>query len=156
MKVPRLNIPPAVIDRTLGFLREAGQRESEGIVLWLGQRGPDDIDVTEAFVPIHTAASHRFRIPPAGMRELMQRLGETSTFVAAQVHSHPEEPFHSWADDAMAIISHAGACSLVLPYFAADTTPANFVDQTALFCLSDKDEWVEVTEPNRSRILRLL
>jgi proteasome lid subunit RPN8/RPN11 len=153
--VPPLDIPNQVITRTIEFLQSAGQADSEGIVLWLGRREPESIKIVEAFVPVQTASSHRFRIPPAGMAALMSRLGETGTFVAAQVHSHPQKAFHSLADDKMAIIGHVGACSLVLPYFAVATTTFNFVDQSALFCLDTHGEWVESKQPVRSQLLRI-
>jgi len=35
--------------------------------------------------------------------------------VAAQVHSHPDEAFHSKGDDEWAIVRHEGALSIVVP-----------------------------------------
>ncbi|MCQ3942700.1 MAG: hypothetical protein DPW22_05725 [Alphaproteobacteria bacterium] len=67
--------------------------------------------------------------------------------VAAQVHSHPRQAFHSLADDRWAIIRHEGALSLVLPYFAARTTPFNFGDEVKVYRFSDMAEWIEVPRP---------
>ena len=64
--------------------------------------------------------------------------------VAAQIHSHPHEAFHSEADDTWAIVRHEGAFSLVVPRFAADTTLDNFLDHTKVFQFSQRSTWDEV------------
>jgi hypothetical protein len=64
--------------------------------------------------------------------------------VAAQVHSHPGEAFHSKADDRWAIVRHEGALSLVVPNFALDTTVSRFLDDTKIYQFSAAAQWTEV------------
>jgi hypothetical protein len=155
MTTSTLRIPTVVIQDTLFSLQEAGRRRSEGVVLWLGTRTDTDTRVVEAYVPEQEAARDYFRIHPKAMSELVTHLGATGTFVAAQVHSHPREAFHSLADDEWAIVRHLGALSLVLPLFAAHTTVANFLKHVAIFSLNSENEWLEVLEPERSSCLRI-
>ncbi len=136
--------PPTVLATTLRQLREAGTRRCECIVLWLGRLTNGVIRVEEAYVPLHEAREDMFHIPPASMATLHAYLRKHRLMVAAQVHSHPREAFHSLADDRWAIIRHEGALSLVLPYFAASTTPLNFGDEVKVYRFSDAAEWVEV------------
>lgn len=150
-----LLVPTAVVDETLAFLRRAGDRNSEGVVLWLGRREPRGIAVTEAYVPEQEAACDYFRIPPPAMAALLTLLGDTGTFIAAQVHSHPREAFHSEADDTWAIVRHLGALSLVVPHFARDTTSDNFVRQIAAFRLSATNVWRELKAPDRQRSIEI-
>uniref|UniRef100_A0A973WAT3 Mov34/MPN/PAD-1 family protein n=1 Tax=Bradyrhizobium septentrionale TaxID=1404411 RepID=A0A973WAT3_9BRAD len=75
---------------------------------------------------------------------LRKKLRADRLMVAAQVHSHPQEAFHSKADDTWAIVRHEGALSLVVPRFARDTSLANFVEQTKVFRFSDRATWDEV------------
>ena len=140
-----LTIPSAVVDSTIHELKQDGSRFAEGIVLWLGRRIEGDIAIVEAYVPIHESESHRFYIPPEGMEALMAKLVETGTFVAAQVHSHPEEAFHSDADDEWAIVRHEGAISVVLPHFASRVTIDSFLSDAAVFKLSATNEWKPVS-----------
>jgi proteasome lid subunit RPN8/RPN11 len=135
---------PTVLATTLRELREAGTRRCECIVLWLGRPADGVIRVEEAYVPLHEAREDMFHIPPASMATLHAHLRKHRLMVAAQVHSHPREAFHSLADDRWAIIRHEGALSLVLPYFAASTTPLNFHDEVKVYRFSDAAEWVEV------------
>lgn len=140
-----LRCPSAVVEKTLQMLREAGGRGTECVVLWLSRRpvSPDH-PIVEAFVPEQQVAVDFFRIPPSGMDALMRHLRTNKLALAAQVHSHPAEAFHSLADDTWAITRHEGALSLVVPYFAADTTVANFTQKIASFTLSAADTWLEI------------
>ncbi len=139
--------PSTVLSTTLAHLREAGTRRCECIVLWLGRPADGVIRVEEAYVPRHKAREDMFHIPPESMASLHARLRKHRLMVAAQVHSHPRQAFHSLADDRWAIIRHEGALSLVLPYFAARTTPFNFGDEVKVYRFSDMAEWIEVPRP---------
>jgi proteasome lid subunit RPN8/RPN11 len=136
--------PSTVLATTLAHLREAGTRRCECIVLWLGRPADGGIRVEEAYVPRHEAREDMFHIPRESMASLHAYLREHRLMVAAQVHSHPREAFHSFADNQWAIIRHEGALSLVLPYFAASATPFNFGAEVKVYRFSDTAEWVEV------------
>jgi proteasome lid subunit RPN8/RPN11 len=133
-----------LVEKTLSRLRDAGQRRCECVMLWLGHRNGDDIDVVDAYQPEQVAREDMFQIPRASMNVLYAELRKRRLMVAAQVHSHPLEAFHSRADDRWAIIRHEGALSLVIPYFASETTPANFLSHTKIFQFSDEAKWTEV------------
>jgi Prokaryotic homologs of the JAB domain len=119
-------------------------RNCECVVLWLGHEEDSGIRVVDVYRPIQEVASHRFRIPPEGMRALRERQHTERVLVAAQVHTHPEDAFHSRADDEWAIIRHEGALSLVIPDFAARTTGLRFLHDTKVYRLSAHNEWLEV------------
>lgn len=78
------------------------------------------------------------------MRALLTELSTKQLMIAAQVHSHPFEAFHSKADDAWAIVRHLDALSLVVPDFALKTTPASFAKDTKTFRLTADNSWHEV------------
>ena len=144
-----LLVSTATVQVTLDFLRSAGERGCEGVVLWLGRREADSIAVTEAYVPEQEAAGDFFRIPPHAIAALLTYLGENEVFIAAQVHSHPFEAFHSEADNAWAIVRHRDALSLVVPYFARATFADGFVGQIAAFQLSATNVWQELDAGGR-------
>lgn len=143
------------VESTLGFLTAAGQRHIECIVLWLGKRNGDQVRVEEAYLPDQVAEEDMFHIPQPSMTKLYAHLRAKRLMVAAQVHSHPHEAFHSLADDRWAIIRHEGALSLVVPYFASRTTVANFLDQTKVFEFSSSLTWDEVEQGDVHSRLKL-
>lgn len=139
-----LACPAPIVDTTLTHLREAGARRCECVVLWLGRRREGEIIVEQAYRPLHHAEADMFHIPREGMAALHAELRRSRLMVAAQVHSHPREAFHSDADDRWAIVRHESALSLVVPDFAAHTRLDNFLDQTKVFRFSVAAEWLEV------------
>jgi proteasome lid subunit RPN8/RPN11 len=158
VEVDAMNIivPTAIIESTLGSLREAGKRDSEAVLLWLGRTTPNGINIVEAYMPEQEAAHDYFHIPRRAMSALLRHLGETKTLIGAQIHSHPEKAFHSSADDRWAIIRHEGALSLVVPYFAEHTFAINFLDQIAAFKLSTSNVWQELQDEDRRSAIRLI
>lgn len=141
-------VHPTIVSDTLAILQKVGRRRSECLVLWLGKRGADGIRVEEVYKPDQEASRYYFRIPEDSMGALFQKLRAQRLLVAAQVHTHPKEAFHSCADDEWAIVRHTGALSLVVPFFAKHTSAANFVAETAVFSLSAQNEWCAV-EPEQ-------
>jgi proteasome lid subunit RPN8/RPN11 len=139
-----IKLSHTVIEQTLAHLREAGTRRNECVVLWLGKSGASEVLVTHCYRPIQFARADQFRIPQEGMDALRVVLRRDRLMVAAQVHSHPAEAFHSEADDEWAILRHLNALSLVVPRFAFDTTGHNFLDQTKVYQFSDSAKWIEV------------
>jgi proteasome lid subunit RPN8/RPN11 len=140
----KILVPTVIVEQTLAELQTAGTQGHERVVLWLGSKSDNKTEIKEVFVPLQQNASDYFRIPREGMAELMKHLRESNLIIAAQVHSHPAEAFHSQADDYWAIVRHVGALSLVLPYFALRTDRESFAVDAAPFELSETNEWIEV------------
>jgi proteasome lid subunit RPN8/RPN11 len=142
-----IQISNQLIEQTLDELRRGGAKGHERVVLWLGTPGAI-VQVTEIFVPQQTTASDYFHISREGMAHLMRHLREDDLMIAAQVHSHPEDAFHSKADDYWAIVRHVGALSFVLPHFALETKAHSFLADAVLFELNEHNHWVEVSRPD--------
>jgi len=142
----RVSCTTSIVDATLSWLRDAGRTRRECVVLWLARRGPASIEVLDAYRPEQTAEIDMFHIPPSGMTELLAVLRERRLMVAAQVHSHPAEAFHSKADDRWAIVRHEGALSLVVPEFALKTSAQNFLLHTRVYRFTAMSQWREIPE----------
>ena len=142
----KLVVPRSVVAATLAHLKADGGHAREGVVLWLARRTQSVVHVAAAFRPEQEARADVFRIPPASMTAIMTRLRTDGLMIGAQVHTHPEEAFHSAADDAWAIVRHVGALSLVLPYFARSTTVESFFDDAATYVVEADGTWARVTD----------
>lgn len=138
--------PSSVVDVTLVQLREAGNRDHECVVLWLGHCVDRSIQIEKAYRPLQRAQVDMFHIPPEGMNALHSELRRHRYMVAAQVHSHPGPAYHSGADDHWAIIRREGSLSLVVPSFARGTSVADFLDNTKVYRFSTAAEWVEIPQ----------
>jgi proteasome lid subunit RPN8/RPN11 len=137
-------VPFSVVEATVAELKRAGTMSHERVVIWLGKRTPGAITVEESFIPEQHNESDYFHIPPEAMRALLARLARGRRMVAAQVHSHPMEAFHSPADNRWAIVRHQDALSFVLPWFCSKTTAESFVPDAAIFRLTEDNRFVEI------------
>lgn len=153
MTIPML-VPESVVAASLDVLQEAGAGRRECVVLWLGRRAATEIRVVQAYRPVQIAAQDYFRLPRESIAALFDVLRAQELMVAAQVHTHPAQAFHSAADDQWAIVRHVDALSLVLPYFATDTRVSSFFDHSAVFRLSPQNNWCEVAGTDVARYLR--
>jgi proteasome lid subunit RPN8/RPN11 len=148
-----LEISAETICETIRLLRAAGRREC--VLLWLGQREDGVQRIIDVFKPTQESYIDYFEIPRAGMVELMDRLRSKSLYVASQVHTHPGAAFHSPTDDRWAIVRHVGALSVVIPRFARTTTPANFLQQAAVYQLNPANRWIAIPDDNLSDWIRI-
>ncbi len=153
MTVDPIEISQDEIRQTISLLHSAGRREC--VLLWLGRRETGVQRIKEVFRPVQKASVGYFEIPRDGMAQLMVRLRTQGLYVASQVHTHPEEAFHSQADDKWAIVRHHGALSIVLPRFAKTTTPNNFLLEAAVYQLSPLDTWIRVDTKRQPGVLRI-
>lgn len=147
-------ISEKIIAETLYHLREAGKKRVECVVLWLANDDNTGLIVEQVYRPMQMAAADIFRLPPQSMQAIMDVLAEKELMIAAQVHSHPREAFHSRADDEWAIVRHADALSLVVPDFAMKTDVSSFYADTKIFKLSSANKWLELPEYEVSEWLK--
>ncbi|MEW6313001.1 MAG: Mov34/MPN/PAD-1 family protein [Pseudomonadota bacterium] len=150
-----ITCPIATITETLRFLQASGKNHCEGIALWLGTRERNTIHVQTVYEPAHRAEADFFHIPRQSMFQLKEYLRQNRLFIAAQVHSHPFEAFHSDADNRWAIIRHTGALSIVIPNFAANTTPTTFLNDAAIYQLSQDNKWERVPQRTVEKLCKI-
>lgn len=134
-------LSPSIITDTLTLFSEHGKGRKEIVVLWLAKKVAGQPIVQRVYLPLQESDRAFFHIPPQGMKLLFDELRPARMMVAAQVHTHPKEAFHSAADDHGAVIRHVGGLSLVLPYFARQTTAENFVEHTKVYSLIQTNHW---------------
>lgn len=119
----RFEVARDVIESTERFLRERGELRQEAVVVWTGRLVADaQAVVTAAYIPEQTPLTDDegvgVCIDGEAITRLILSLGEGER-VLARVHSHPRFAFHSDTDDLNRLISHEGAISIVVPYFAS-------------------------------------
>src|SRR5688572_12167842 len=108
----------AQILETVDHLQRLSAGARESVVLWLAQRTGGTSVVRTVFVPLQETAVDYFTIPAEGVRDVLRQCRDDGVYVAAQLHTHPFEAFHSEADDELALIRHKDALSFVFPKFA--------------------------------------
>jgi Prokaryotic homologs of the JAB domain len=119
--VKRVTLKREILDSTLKTIREFGRHRSEALLLWLGHVEAETAQIVKVFTPEQHAISSEdgvgYFVDGNTLFQLNRDLSETGLRLIAQVHSHPQEAYHSAADDRYAIVTAEGGLSLVVPYF---------------------------------------
>lgn len=133
----KLTLHGEVLGHSFEHLRSCGRGHEECVALWIG---PNDHAgyVDEVVAPRHTASAAHYDIDPAWIGEFWLDLATRNRTVRCQVHTHPGRAYHSFRDDAMALVHTPGYLSLVLPRFA--TGPIG-LDGSFLAIRGDDGSW---------------
>lgn len=116
-------VPQSILDDSRDFLRERGLEGCEGMALWIGKPdlAVDAVNIERVFIPeqvcIKTEDGVAVRLTEEAHYTLTDNLATGEIFYC-RIHSHPGKAYHSEIDDANAVITHQGAISIVVPYFA--------------------------------------
>jgi hypothetical protein len=113
---------PDVLKRARRYLQTFGRRHVEGYLCWSGvPTGKDEVEIRSCIFPPDFEPSEssfgRLEIGiqrAFGMGNIVAQRGE---LIFAQMHSHPDEAFHSPIDDARPISHRPGFMSIVVPDF---------------------------------------
>lgn len=105
-------------------LRHAGRNGDELFVLWSGRQDGETFYVQSAHVPRQTA--HRSRqgvcvtVDGPELDKLNRWLYQAHETLAVQIHTHPDDAYHSDTDNEFPIVTTLGGASIVVPRFAED------------------------------------
>jgi hypothetical protein len=132
----------SVLTETGEFLRLAGSRCAEGVVLWIGQTIDANVRVNRLAIPQQIASRWHFEVPLAERVRIALSLQDGEQ-VVAQIHSHETVAFHSFTDDRKAIIDRKWALSVVVPDFCRDGLTD--LRRAAVFTLRGPLDWIQLT-----------
>lgn len=145
-EIKRFSVPASIVVKTEENLRAAGKEGYEMFILWSGCAQDDDFEFRTAHAPRQT--SYRLkdglavRVQGKALHRLNCWLLDNDEVLAAQVHAHPTDAFHSDTDDTYPIVTARGGLSLVVADFARDGLMAA---SSALFRLGHEG-WSEVDD----------
>lgn len=138
------------IRATLEFLQAHGRRGHEGVVLWAGQLREHGCAIERVIIPRQITGPLFYRIPDDETFRVIDELHAAGLVVPVQVHSHPEDAYHSPVDDERAFVQHEHGISIVVPDFGAISDTAFFRDAKTYRLTSD-GSWEELTPPELRR-----
>lgn len=116
-EITHFEVPIRIVDQTLAPLQEAGKSGYEAFVLWGGRRTEDStkLVIEASYFPRQTTMATEDGLLVVVEGEALFRVNrvfhEHGLILAAQVHSHPTEAFHSSTDDAYPLVTLLGGLS---------------------------------------------
>jgi hypothetical protein len=111
-----LRLAAEILQETFHTLRECGRGECECAVYWTGPSDSNLVNGVEH--PIHQRLPFGYEINDGWVTDFWKRLAVSKRSIKVQVHTHPDEAFHSATDDKWPIVSQIGFISIVIPCFA--------------------------------------
>lgn len=130
------------------MLRGPGKDGFEALVTWAGRwrvSEPGVFDVELVLMPrqraVRTEGGVAVIVDGDALFEMNVMLNERGLRLIAQLHSHPDEAYHSETDDRYSVVTARGGLSLVIPDFASG--PFSLAS-CAVYRLESGGEWVEV------------
>ncbi len=155
--VERIYLPIDIADETQVQLRAIGEHGYEAFALWAGDIEGKEASVRALYIPAQEGLRSDEGVCVVVGGEDLHRLNmwlyEHSLTLIAQVHSHPEDAYHSETDDTYPIIATAGGLSLVVPHFARGPFS---LDEWALYRLSLGGEWMKLTDNEARELIALV
>ena len=139
--VEAVAVPAGFLADTEASLRAAGRRGHELFVLWTGHVVGEVFEVADAHVPRQVAYRSEHgcgvRVDGAELHSLNAWLYERGQVLGVQIHSHPDDAYHSDTDDTYPIVTAEGGISIVAARFGLDGLLAT---STATFRLT-REGW---------------
>jgi hypothetical protein len=120
----RFHLPRALAEHCLELMRESGRHGAELFIALSATLSEDGrhVNLCRALVPEQTCYSTPegllVKIEGEAIFELSQDVYHAEELLAAQIHAHPTQAYHSGADDALALLRAPGSLSIVVPNFA--------------------------------------
>lgn len=146
--VREFSVPLELVDQSLEQIQTAGREGYEAFVLWGGTL--DDTGETFHFVsgyfPEQTTSRGKDGLLVTVTGEALFRVNRAfyseGLTLAAQVHSHPTDAYHSSTDDAYPLMTLVGGLSAVVPDFGQGGRSR--LDEWAWYRLRGPGEWAAV------------
>ena len=155
--IEQVFVPASAVERAQEHLREVGEIGYEGFALWAGVSEGKRFFVREAIIPDQTGHRSPEGVCVAVGADELHRINvwlyEHEMTLIAQLHSHPDEAYHSDTDDAYPIATTLGALSLVLPYYAKQPFS---VKSCAVYRLMPGRGWAEVSKAAAARLITVV
>lgn len=122
--IDRFRVPARIVGETETALRASGARRLEVFVLWSGVANGRLFEVRTAHVPRQTSFRLELglcvRVEGDELHRLNRWLFDAGERLAAQLHAHPTDAYHSATDDAFPIVTALGGLSIVAPNFGRE------------------------------------
>lgn len=121
----RYYLPNQLAEHCMEAMRSHGAEGSELFLALSGTVSPDGqtVEFKRALVPEQKCYSSPegllVIIDGEAIFELNRECYERDEILAGQIHAHPDQAYHSPADDHLALIRLPGGLSIVVPHFAS-------------------------------------
>lgn len=154
--IEKITIPRQCLEEAYKHMRQAGHEGLEGVALFAGKEEGNAFKINSTIVPKQKAMSMEegllYAVDGDELHRINVWLYENKMSLISQIHSHPSKAYHSSTDDAYPIVATIGGISIVVPDFASRAID---ISNWAVFRLSLKNEWVELSATEKNNLFEI-
>ena len=154
LHITRVIVPQDKAEAAHLHLRKIGRQGSEAVALWVGVVRENSFEVRETIIPKQTPqrtpTGILFTVSPQELHRINVWLHENEMQIIAQLHSHPQEAYHSELDDELPLATTVGCLSLVIPNFARDPFSLR---RCAIYRLIPDQGWTQLSPAETARLI---
>lgn len=154
--IETIYFPKELVEDVYQQIRETGVEGYERLALCAGQKKSKEFEVTHILYPKQhlrkTSLGVSFHVDGEELERIGDWLYQKDLSLIAQIHSHPDEAYHSEADDNYAIITKSGGVSIVIPHFGTSDT---CFEKSAFFRLHPQTGWTELSKQQINDLIKL-
>lgn len=147
LEITTIRIPLDKISEAYKIMRYAGSKGVEGMALFAGKQKGNTFEIFETIVPKQNSYKLESGLMYAVEADELHRINvwlfKNGFKIIAQIHSHPNEAYHSETDNQFPIVATIGGISVVVPRFASDPID---IDYWAVYRLSPQNIWEKQSE----------
>lgn len=149
-------IPRWLLEQTVEVLQARGEKGLEAFVVWGGtvEQGGAEIGFRSGLIPAQeghkTDEGLLVTVSGESLFKVNRELYARGELLAAQIHSHPTDAYHSDTDDCHSLVTLTGALSIVVPSFGRGG--ADDLTGWAWYRLVGEGDWAELTRDDQVRL----
>lgn len=157
LHIEKVFIPKEFLESIYEEFRETGLEGYERLALLAGKKAGKEFTVTHLLFPkqelFRTATGVGFYVRGEELERIGDWLYENSCSLIAQLHSHPNEAYHSEADDELCIITSTGGLSIVIPDYGQRD---QYLEQSAFYRLLPGQGWAELSATTIQSLIHII
>lgn len=155
--IKKIYIPYSCIKESYEIMRNAGKNGKEAVALFVGEIKNTVFIVQKTIVPkqkpYSSALGLMYDVSSEELLQLNLYLHRTNLKIIAQIHSHPNEAFHSPTDNSYSIVPTIGGLSIVVPEFASGPIDAKF---WSVYRLSSYNKWEKMSSEEVDELIHVI
>ena len=157
LKVSKIEVRRTDIEMVYQHLQDFGKDGFEGVALWAGFVEEDKFIVTTTIIPQQKSSQSEdgllYTVDGEELHRINVWLYKNKLSLMLQIHSHPQEAYHSDTDDRYPIVSQFGGLSIVVPNFGFDKFS---LESWAVYRLLPSKEWKEISLSEKESLFKIL
>jgi hypothetical protein len=157
LHISEVRVRRSAIEEANSALRYAGHFGNEGFSLWAGRHDESVFTVETNIVPLQqghdSGGGVWVQVGADELHRINVWLFENRLMLIAQLHSHPQEAFHSKTDDTFPIATTKGCFSIVVPNFARQEFS---FENCAVYRLQSDNRWTNLTKLEVLRLFKVI